>query len=587
MTWQEQFELFCSKLLIDSKEQGTIPLKLNGCQRHFVREVSEGLERGIRHFVILKGRQEGISTICLALDLFWAFKYPGLQAGVITDTDSNKEKFRETITRYIDSLPKQFKSPIKFNNRYTLVFRNRSDIQYMVAGIRAGGNLGRAKALNFLHATECSSWADEEGLASLQSSLAEKSPNRLYIWESTARGFDLWYDMCQTAKRAVTQKFIFIGWWQKEDYAFSPDTQEYKVYWESAPRLSNKEKEGVSKVKKYYDVDITPEQIAWYRWHLAEKKNGDEMWMRQEYPFDEEEAFVAAGSEFFTSERITNSYLAARRMKFDGYRYSTGAEFQYTNIFKTNATNAELKVWEEPRSDGVYVIGADPAYGSSDWADRFAAVVYRCYADKLVQVAEYCTADISTYQFAWILAHLGGAYRNCHLNLEITGPGGAVTTELMNLRRSAGLIPHGAGTLQDVMGAMRYYFWMRPDSAMGGGGGKTIFWKMDEYNKRALLNSFKDSFEVQRMEVKSTELLNEMRTIKNDNGSIGASGRAKDDRVIAAALAHWVWVQNVKVNLMGQKQTYESVQRRQNAVPPTMYAAQNAVFQYLKRAKIG
>ena len=187
MKWQEKFELFCANLKIDSKEQGTVPLVLNGCQRYFIEQVAIGLEKGVRTFIILKGRQEGISTVCLALDLFWMFMNPGLQGGVITDTDSNKEKFRETITRYLDSLPRNMKSPVKINNRYQLAFRNRSDVQYMVAGIRSGGNLGRAKALNFLHATECSSWADEEGLASLQASLAEKADNRLYIWESTPR----------------------------------------------------------------------------------------------------------------------------------------------------------------------------------------------------------------------------------------------------------------------------------------------------------------------------------------------------------------------------------------------------------------
>jgi hypothetical protein len=593
--WQEQFEKFCANLLIDSKEQGTIPLTLNGCQKHFVKEVAEGLERGVRHFVILKGRQEGISTICLALDLFWAFKHPGLQGGVITDTDSNKEKFRETLTRYHTSLPKHFKIPATINNRYQIAFKNRSDIQYMVAGIRTGGNLGRAKALNFLHATECSSWADEEGLASLQSSLAEKSSNRLYIWESTARGFDLFYDMCQTAKRAVSQKFIFIAWWLKEDYCFKEDEQEYQVYWESASQLSGYEREALRKVKQYYGVTITPGQIAWYRWHLAEKKNGDEMWMKQEYPFDEDEAFVVAGSQFFTSERLTNTYLSAKRERYDSYRYVTGSEFQFTQLHRTNAQNADLKVWEEPRAEGIYVIGADPAYGSSDNADRFAACVFRCYADKLIQVAEYCSPDINTAQFAWILAHIGGAYKRCILNLEITGPGGAVATELVHLQRSAAQIPMSEGkTLLDVMGHIRHYFWMRPDSQFIGQS-KSVHTKMDEYTKRAIMNSYRDSFEVGRMEVRSVELVNEMRTIvqgggdsrgATDQGRIAAGGRAKDDRVIAAALANWVWIQSVKTQLMAQKMTYATVQRSQQN-NSSIGHMQRHVFNYLKASGIG
>ena len=586
MTWQEQFLQFCGSLKIDSKEQGVVPLKLNGCQRYFIEELSKGLEEGVRHFVILKGRQQGISTICLALDLFWGFKFPGTQGGVLTDTDSNKESFREMLNRYYDSLPRQMKSPMKLHNRNLISFRNRTIMQYMVAGIRTGGNLGRAKALNFLHATECSSWADEEGLASLQSSLAEKSPNRLYVFESTARGFDLFYDMYQTAKRAVSQRHMFIGWWRKEDYAFEPGEREYEVYWTAAPHLSSKEKEAVRKVKQYYGVDITPSQIAWYRWHMAEKKNGDEMWMKQENPWDEDEAFVVAGSQFFSSERLTNVYLQTRREKYDSYRYVTGSEFQFTQIHRTNAQNAELKIWEEPRPEGHYVMGADPAYGSSEWADRFAAVIYRCYADKLVQVAEYCTPEISTYQFAWILAHLGGAYRNVHLNLEITGPGSATLTELMNLQRSAAQIPAGNGTLLDVMGCMRHYFWMRPDMHAMGAATKSTHWKMTQDNKAYLMSAFKDSFEIGRMQVRSSEMVNEMRNVVNDKGVIGAPDRAKDDRVIAGALAHWIWLQGVKNQLFAQKITYANAQRRANAQFTTMNAVQSSVFNYLKRSKI-
>ena len=232
-------------------------------------------------------------------------------------------------------------------------------------------------------------------------------------------------------------------------------------------------------------------------------------------------------------------------------------------------------------------MGADPAYGSSEWADRFAILLFRCYADRLVQVAEYCSPSITTYQFAWILAHLGGAYRNVHLNLEITGPGGAVQTELMNLQRAAAQIPSGRGSLLDVMGCMRHYMWMRPDMQMSGGVGRSTHWKTTQENKMYLLNAFKDSFEVKRMMLKSSELLLEMRNVVNDKGVIGASGRAKDDRVIAGALAHWVWLQGLKANMMSQKLTYDNVKRRSEQSHGTVSSMQHAVFQYLKRTGIG
>jgi hypothetical protein len=96
-----------------------------------------------------------------------------------------------------------------------------------------------------------------------------------------------------------------------------------------------------------------------------------------------------------------------------------------------------LKVWEMPKTDAFYVIGADPAYGSSEWKDQFCAQVFRCYADGMEQVAEFCSTDCTTSTFAWVMLHLAGSYNtgindsgqgtpNVMMNLEINGPGMAL-----------------------------------------------------------------------------------------------------------------------------------------------------------------
>ena len=100
------------------------------------------------------------------------------------------------------------------------------------------------------------------------------------------------------------------------------------------------------------------------------------------------------------------------------------------------------------------------------------------------------------------------------------------------------------------------------------------------------MNTFKDSFEVGRMELKSTELINEMRSVVNEEGSIGDSGLAKDDRFIAAALAHWVWAQSLRQQLAGQRMTFAAVQARAQNNVGTIGQINRQVFQYLKTAGI-
>jgi hypothetical protein len=137
--------------------------------------------------------------------------------------------FRTTLSMYMDGLPKEFKIPAIGHNRNQLSLKNRSRLFYQVAGLRAKGSLGRGKAITYLHGTETSSWGDEEGLASLLASLAENNPDRLYLFESTARGFNMFHDMYKTAQRAKTQRAIFCGWWRNEFYSVDAKSNIYKV----------------------------------------------------------------------------------------------------------------------------------------------------------------------------------------------------------------------------------------------------------------------------------------------------------------------------------------------------------------------
>ena len=164
----KQFYRFCSELKIETKEKGLMKMgKPLGTQTYVMNEIAKGLEEGVHFFTILKGRQLGITTISLALDLYWHFINPGLQGTLVTDTEENRDMFRSTLAMYMEGLPKEYRIPLLAHNRTQLSLKNRSRLFYQVAGLRAKGSLGRGKAITFLHGTETSSWGDEEGLASL------------------------------------------------------------------------------------------------------------------------------------------------------------------------------------------------------------------------------------------------------------------------------------------------------------------------------------------------------------------------------------------------------------------------------------
>ena len=576
----KQFYAFCAQLQIETKEQGLRKMDtLLGTQTYVMDEIAKGLDEGIHMFVILKGRQLGITTISLALDLYWQFIHPGWQGTLVSDTEENRDMFRSTLAMYMDGLPKEYKIPLIAHNRNQMVLKNRSRIFYQIAGNKS--RLGQGKAITYLHGTETASWGNEEGLASLIASLAETNPERLYMFESTAQGFNMFHDMYTTAKRAKTQRAIFCGWWRNQFYSLPAESQTYKVYWDG--KLTPEEREWTRDIKKLYDVEINSRQMAWWRWKLHEGIKDDAL-MYQEFPPTEDYAFVMTGTSYFSNARCTDAMKAAKKLLPDYYRYSMGANFTDTECMKSTERLASLKVWEEPIDSAYYVIGADPAYGSSDWADRFCIQVYRVYADGLEHVLEFATSEMNTYQFAWAIAHIAGAYKNSTLNLEINGPGQAVINELRNLKRQASMLDGQRGRdLMDVLSHMTNYLWRRNDNM--GGISNSIGWQTTSATKERMLSYMKDYFERGMMEIKSIDTIEEMKTIIRDGASIEASGRNKDDRVIASALACAAFAEQVQPRLIQMRHTRD---RSKKLEPKQDNGAigdisQRTVGDYLKR----
>ncbi len=577
----KNFWQFCSDLKIDTKELGEItldPAKLMGTQKYFIEQIALGINEGCHEFVILKGRQLGITTICIALDLYWSFKHKGMSGSLVTHDEETKEMFRSTIEMYMDGLPTKWKVPVVTHNRSQLVLQNRSRFAYQVAGTRKNSKLGKGKALTFLHATEVSEYGDEEGMASLQASLAESNPERLFIYETTAQGYNYFYDMWDSAKEAKTKRAIFIGWWRNQFYRKKKGSMEYTVYWDR--KLSPEERKWTRAIKALYDVVIDDEQIAWWRWNMAEKTR-DETLMYQNFPPTEDYAFVKSGSNFFNAARINDEFKIASKLTVNNFRFILREKFEETELSQCGDKLANLKMWEFPKPGAHYVIGADPAYGSSEWADRFCASVYRCYSDGMEQVAEFNTADCSTYQFAWVICYLAGAYMmnersTCMLNLEINGPGQAVWQEMLNLKRvSANTQSAEARGVFNVVANIQNFMFKRPDSF----GAPSAYHTMtNAREKERMFNCFKDGFERGMIKVRSPGCIDEMKNIVREDGFLGAPGRGKDDRIVASGLATVTWIDFVRIRLVQQNATMAKAKEGASNLSPTGRTVEN----YLK-----
>lgn len=580
--FRRAFTDFLKYVQIASKDiEGYQPLRLYDAQNRFLDEVFAGLEEDIHTFVVLKARQLGLSTIVRCLITFWAFIHEGLRVALVYDTERNRNAAQLEIKQFLERLPPSHQIPIRNHNRNLLEFENGSTLFYLVAGVtkgRGSGGLGRSVGVNCLGATEMSSWGDIEGLKALERSLSGQYPNRLYIWESTARGFNIFHDIWEDAKADdLAKKAIFIGWWAKETYRLPKGTALFERYGAAEPDAEELKK--IELVRTRYGHEVTQEQLAWYRHEhdpnleaRETEKDGDDL-IAQELPWFEEEAWVMTGSNFFPGEELAKAWEVAEKRPMKGYRYLMSQEFFATVLDPVRVPRqATLKIWEEPDPDGVYAIGADPAYGASETADRNCAQIVRCYADGVDQVGEYTSPMTATYQFAWVLAHLCGAY-GARLLMELQGPGQAV---LNGFRELELLTRHGhlQQTAQEmgllnIFDNVRHYMYTRQDTLTKN---PTAFhFVTSQKLKVTILERMRDAFNTGTLRVHSTDLLREMQHIRREKDEIGGEGSSKDDRVIAMALAVRAWEDSVRRALVAAKRTREFEARQRSMTSKDLF----------------
>lgn len=600
--WIAIFLKFVQYLRIDSKEiqaedtRGSV-LELWTSQKLFLQELAYGLSRGIRVFYCLKSRQLGISTVSLAIDIFWLAMHPGTIGCLVLDTESNRETFRAVIRRYIKSFPpnffgKSFTVVKGGDNRNMMRFSNGSRLDFLVAGTRKNTTWAESKGYAFAHLTEVSKYGDSRGLDSFKESMSATNPNRLYIYESTANGFNHWRDMWFEAGRdKLTLHRMFIGWWANDLNRIPKSDPRFSIYGKEDP--DEDEQAQMDWVKTHCGLKVKMEQLAWYRWRTSDS-SADMDSIHQLQPWNDEECFVKSGNSFFPMRVISQKIkeLSDNPPQFHGFKYWLGNDFYLGKmeeiVDQDRIDEVDLKIWERPKEGHYYAIGVDAALGRSDDGDSNTIEVFDCYADKMIQVAEWESNVDDTRQAAWVLAYLAGIYTNCRINVDVSGGYGvAIMNELDQLKQRMRTEMYNKLTSghdwDDFLSNASWYLYHRPDS-MGAGYAKNWVWTSK--TKFWAGNSYRDSFGSDILEIKSIALLNQMSMVVRDGLDLGgAQGKQKDDLVFAAILAEVAWKEWFRPMMTSEGRTYAMVMATESGDPRQMHdkVVMSIVDQFFKK----
>lgn len=579
--WVPLFYEFIKYIRINSKEVPAIdklgaPLELWPSQQLAIDTVVNGMERNSHTFMFGKARQQGISTIFETLTIFWLATHPGMMGAYVIDKDKNLPAIRDKIKRYFSSFPPGFfgrSFKIENDNKEFMLFSNGSRLDFLTAGVgKKETHWGEGKGYALAHLTEVAKYGNAEGLASFRATLSEANPDRLFIYESTSKGYNHWRDMWEEfGEDEFRKRRLFLGWWGNPFNVIRKAEPAYQVFGVAEP--DQVEQELIDKVKNDYGFAVKREQLAWYR---QEHKSSTSLpSLHQNYPWTIEQSFVATGYSFFQMGILQEEAERCASIRYKGYKYIIGNDFWGVVCERIKdpkrADEITLRIWEEPDDDATYVIGCDPAHGRDEFNDRHCISVFRCFGDKIVQVAEYADNETGTRQAAWVLAHLAGAYKNCIVNVESApGPGGVIMNELENLRERMRIDAkfdvneNKIDGWDDFLSNARWYLYKKPDHFAPG---FVKGWESNWKTKVQIMEQLRDKFATDCILIRSVLLIQEMMDVVREGDAIGAPESAKDDRVIALALCNRAWIDSLMLPLLSQGETYEAFLKQTNGEP--------------------
>lgn len=396
--------------IVVDKEQKTKPFFLNEVQKDFMETLNKAIEdfnEGLRtdiSLLVLKGRQQGFTTLITAYQLAYSILNRNFQGFTLADKSDNSEAIFQNKAKFpYSQLPNILKPTEKFNNRRQLLFEK---INSSWAVDTATKDVGRSRTVNFFHGSECAFWKD--GIAPIQAALGQAfTKNCIQIYESTANGFNDYQTMWDSGVHIN----CFYEWWRTKEYRLNFPPGDAKQ--EFIKNIDSKDDWIWTRLKWLRDdKGLELEQLYWY----FKKWEGyiDKDLIKQEYPCSPEEAFLLSGKTVFDTEKLLarlNTILKPIKTGYFVYDYDG---MRISNIRWRNDKNGYIHIYQVPNVPAItkYCIGGDTA---GDGSDNFTGHVLDARTGIQVAALEH---KFDSDQYARQMYCLGKYYKNALIGIE-------------------------------------------------------------------------------------------------------------------------------------------------------------------------
>ena len=495
-------KLIEASLWIRAKSKQIQPLHLNDPQVEVYAQLFAQLHEGkpVRA-IILKARQEGVSTLTEALIFAWLLSYPHARGLVLADTRELAQELLGISRFFYDRLDSRLRPAGEpYLNKLTLHSLACSDgvipiHSQLTVDTATGKETGRGKTIHFLHLSEFAYYPDPERTLGALLPTVPDAPGTAIIIESTANGLaNPFHTRWQQAERGEGSFIpIFLPWYVLPEYQADPP--------EDFERTEQEQE-----LAELYE--LTDAQLFWRRRVIIDKFAGDDERFLQEYPATPAEAFISSGTPAF-SKRVLLEY---RREAEHPLKEPQKGEMLRGDPprFHLNP-KGQVTIYEPPRENTEYLIGADTALGV-EHGDASAATVLDRTRQRIVAT---WWGHIDPRRFAHELALLGYHYKTALLAPETNNTGLTTLIELTNHL----LYP-------------AIYRWRRYDNLKQIWTDK-LGWQTTAWSRPLLIDDMAYALVERLVAMPSLQLIDEL--LLFDRGPV----RVADDDLAMAALITW------------------------------------------------
>jgi hypothetical protein len=468
--------------------------------------------------LILKARQEGISTYVEARGYHQAATKRNQNIKIVAHEDDSTDNLFKMAKTYQENVPEsiigdsgkeyQIRPKEKYSNRKELIFESTgSQITMKTAGKdtqTSGSGVGRSQTIHFLHGSEVAFWpAAKQTLTALLQTVPDL-PGTVVVLESTPNGVgDYFHTLWDKAKKGEIDFVpVFLPWFIHD---------EYETQLEPGESLLPYDDEELSLKKRF---NLSDAKLKWRRQTIKSKCQGDVEQFHQEYPSDDQEAFIVSGRPFFDQQKILEIKTKHQKPPIKrGYLEWVNPDDKRGDVTFIEDPKGYISIWSEPKPFGCYCIGADVAEGLEKGDYSTCDVLDR---DSFEQAAQW-HGHIDPDMFGEELVKLAIYYNRCWIGPEINNHGLTTAKAIVKLRYPR---LYMRKTLDE----------REPDPT------DKLGWRTDTQTRPIMLDDYKKAMR-DGLIIHSETTIGECLTfVRNEKGKPEAQGDCYDDTVLAGAI---------------------------------------------------